>query len=71
MYRFSMRLLKKRLKNVQCVYLFCLISIIRNELNVVQKKKKDHKFDAKRILSCSVSVLLRTESLLEPGDSLC
>lgn len=36
-----------------------------------EKKKWDHKFDAKRILSCSVSVLLRTESLLDPGDSLC
>lgn len=36
-----------------------------------RRKKWDHKFDAKRILSCSVSVLLRTESLLDPGDSLC
>lgn len=31
----------------------------------------DHKFEEKRILSCSVSVLLRTESLLDPADSLC
>lgn len=36
-----------------------------------KKNKWDHKLDAKRILSCSVSVLLRTESLLDPGDSLC
>lgn len=34
-------------------------------------KKLDHKFDAKRILSCSVSVPLSTESLRDPGDSLC
>lgn len=32
----------------------------------------DHKFDVNRILSCSVSVLLKTaDSLLEPVESLC
>lgn len=31
----------------------------------------DHKLEEKRILSCSVSVLLRTESLLDPAASLC
>lgn len=36
-----------------------------------ERRKGDHKFDENRILSCSVSVLLRTESLLDPGDSLC
>lgn len=38
----------------------------------VKKVKWDHKFDANRILSCSVSVLLKTaDSLLEPVESLC
>ncbi len=37
-----------------------------------KKVKRDHKFDANRILSCSVSVLLKTaDSLLEPVESLC
>lgn len=31
----------------------------------------DHKLEEKRNLSCSVSVLLRTESLLDPAASLC
>lgn len=31
----------------------------------------DHKLEEKRILSCSVSVLLSTESLLDPVASLC
>lgn len=65
--------MRENKKTLKFIY-FCIS--IKNEFKQKFKKVKwDHKFDANRILSWSVSVLLKLESLLEsflePVESLC